>query len=70
MFEMAHHKPTKCLFLQYLQLVPAKFLVNKAFLSVNSISHYFFWEFSGSKKCHIVPEGTNHIYIYIYRVFR
>ena len=30
MFEMAHHKPTKCLFLQYLQLVPAKFLVNKA----------------------------------------
>ena len=26
MFEMAHHKPTKSLFLQYLQLVTAKFL--------------------------------------------
>ena len=31
MFEMAHHKPTKSLILQYLQLVPAKFLGNKAF---------------------------------------
>ena len=31
MFEMAHHKPTKSLFLQYLQLVPAKLLGNKAF---------------------------------------
>ena len=31
MFEIAHHKPTKSLFLQYLQLVPAKFLGNKAF---------------------------------------
>ena len=30
MFEMAHHKPTKSLFLQYFQLVPAKFLGNKA----------------------------------------
>ena len=31
MFEMAHHKPRKCLFLQCLQLVPAKFLVNKKY---------------------------------------
>ena len=31
MFEMAHHKPTKSFFLQYLQLVPAKFVGNKAF---------------------------------------
>ena len=31
LFEMAHHKLTKSLFLQYLQLVSAKFLGNKAF---------------------------------------
>ena len=31
MFEMAHHKATKSLFLQYLQLVRAKFRGNKAF---------------------------------------
>ena len=66
MFEMAHHKPTKCLFLQYLQLVPAKFLGKKHFMSVNSISHYIFCDFSGSQNCHIDPEGTTHIYIYMY----
>ena len=31
MFEMMHHKPTKCLFLQCLKLVPANILGNKAF---------------------------------------
>ena len=66
MFEMAHHKPTKCLFLQYLQLVPAKFLVDNA--SPNCELHFtlFFWEFSGSQKCHIIPEGTNHTHIHTY----
>ena len=30
-YYLRHHQPTKFLFLQYLQLVPAKFLVNRAF---------------------------------------
>ena len=45
MFETAHHKPTKSLFLQYLQLVLAKFLGIKHFVSVNSILHYVFCHF-------------------------
>ena len=30
-YSVLHHKPTKCLFWLYLQMVPAKFLVNKTF---------------------------------------
>ena len=69
MFEMAHHKPTKMLVLQYLQLVPAKFLVNKAFpICRLHFTFFFLGIFLEAKKCHIVPEGTNHkaICIYIY----
>ena len=72
MFEMPYHKPIKCSFLQYLQLLPAKFLYIKHLISVNSILHYVFWDLSGGQNCHIKPEGTNHIYkkreIYIYAV--
>ena len=49
MFGMTHHKPTKCLFLQCVQLVPANILGNKAFHFCNSISHYIFCELPEAK---------------------
>ena len=66
MFEMVRHKPTKSLFLQHLQLVPAKFLGNKAF---RICEHRFALRFSvifSVRSCHIDPKQINHIYIYIY----
>ena len=63
---MTHHKPTKCLFLQHLQLDPPKILGNRAFQIYELHFTLCFLWFSGSQNCHIVPEGTTHMYIYIY----
>ena len=63
MFEIAHHKPTKCLFLQYLQLVPGKFLVNKA-LSICQlhITLFFLRIFRKAKMPHYTWRYQPHIY--------
>ena len=68
MFEMAHHKPTKSLFLQYLQLVPAKFLGNKAFrICELHFALRFLWFFRKPKLPHRPWRYHPHIYIYICR---
>ena len=67
MFEMAHHKPTKCLLLRYLQLVPAKFLVNKAFSICRlHFTLFFLGVFRKPKMPHYTWRYQPHVYIYIY----
>ena len=67
MFEMAHHKPTKFLFLQYLKLVPAKFLGNKAFhICELHFALRFLSFFRKPKLPHRPWRYHPHIYIYIY----
>ena len=69
MFEMAHHNPQNACFYSIYSWFLQSSYKTKHFVSVNSISHYVFCNFSGSQNCHIDPEGTTHIYIYIYICF-
>ena len=69
MFEIAHHKATKWLFLQYLQLVPAKVLVNKAFpicqLHFTLLFSGNFPEANNATSYLKVPATYTYIYIYM-----
>ena len=58
---------TKCLFLQCLQLVPAEFLVNKAFhICELHFALRFLWFFWKPKLPHCTWRYQPHIYIYTY----